>query len=293
MSARIQGYILLSLAMATVGSTVVASKLIAGGLPPFTATALRFAMALPVLLALAARFGGPLPRLRPREWALLALQAGAGSVGYTTLLISGLAYIPASDAGVVIGTMPAVSALFAVLVLGERPDIRVFASVTLATMGVLAVSLDGAGPKSAVGILLVLGAVVCESAFILLNKRMAVPLPPLLQATAMTGLGLALSLPFVALEGWPPQATTEAIAAVAWYALVPTVGGFLLWYAGAARVSGSEAATFTAVAPVTAVILAALALGEPLHPRQYLGLAAVGLAILVLSLKRTSRRLPA
>lgn len=38
--------------MAGVGSTVVASRVAAGGLPPFTATALRFLIATPLLLAL-------------------------------------------------------------------------------------------------------------------------------------------------------------------------------------------------------------------------------------------------
>ncbi|MGD7388431.1 DMT family transporter, partial [Ralstonia pseudosolanacearum] len=52
MSNRTIGYLLLSLAMMTVGSTVIASKLIAGNLPPFPATALRFAVALPFLFAL-------------------------------------------------------------------------------------------------------------------------------------------------------------------------------------------------------------------------------------------------
>ncbi len=75
-----------------------------------------------------------------------------------------------------------------------------------------------------------------------------------------------------------------ALMAVAWYALIPTVIGFLLWYGGAARVSGSEAATFTAVAPVTAVVFAVLVLGEPISVMQISGITAVVLAILILSL---------
>ncbi|RVL10557.1 EamA/RhaT family transporter, partial [Sinorhizobium meliloti] len=48
MSKQVQGYVFLSLAMVLVGSTVIASKIIAAGLPPFTATALRFAIAFPL-----------------------------------------------------------------------------------------------------------------------------------------------------------------------------------------------------------------------------------------------------
>lgn len=283
---RMLGYLLLSLAMMTVGSTVTASKLIAGGLPPFAATALRFAWALPVLLALALWRREPWPRLACRDWWLLVFQAGAGSVGYTVLLISGLAHLPAADAGVVLGTLPAMSALFSVLVLGERPGLRLVASVLLASLGVIAVAWRDFSPSSLTGTLCILGAVVCESAFILLNKRMRIPLRPLPQAVAMTGLGLLVSLPWVLLE-WPMGAPDgRALAAVAWYALVPTVGGFLLWYAGVARVSGSEAATFTAVAPVTAVALAVLVLGERIGLMQVLGVAAVVLAIVILAVPR-------
>ncbi|KAF3458484.1 EamA/RhaT family transporter [Ralstonia solanacearum] len=291
MSNRTIGYLLLSLAMMTVGSTVIASKLIAGNLPPFPATALRFAVALPFLFALVLLRGPRWPRLSGRAWGLLVLQAGAGSVGYTTLLISGLAHLPAADAGVVIGTLPAVSALFSVIVLGERPKLRLMVSVLLATIGVMAVAWTGSGSAPLTGVLFILGAVVCESAFILLNKRMPVPLPPLLQATAMTALGLLVSLPFAVLEFPATVPSTAAIAAVVWYALVPTVGGFLLWYAGAARVSGSEAATFTAVAPLTAVALAALFLNERIGATQAFGVVAVILAILTLTLSVRPRPL--
>jgi drug/metabolite transporter (DMT)-like permease len=63
MSREFQGYIYLTLAMVTVGSTVIASKVIASGLPPFTATALRFAVAFPLFLFLMRWTGSRLPRL--------------------------------------------------------------------------------------------------------------------------------------------------------------------------------------------------------------------------------------
>lgn len=279
--------------MMTVGSTVIASKLIAGSMPPFLATALRFAFALPVLAVLVLVQRQRWPKLTRSDWGLLVLQAGAGSVGYTTLLISGLSHLPAANAGVIIGTLPAVSALFSVIVLGERPGLRLFISVLLATLGVMAVGWKGTGPSSLTGMLYILGAVICESVFILLNKRMPLPLSPLLQATTMTGLGFAVSLPIALFELPVATPSVDAIAAIVWYALVPTVGGFLLWYGGAARVSGSEAATFTAIAPLTAVALAALVLSEKIGWMQALGMVAVILAILVLTFPMRSKLLPA
>lgn len=280
MSDRLTGYLCLTLAMMTVGATVTASKIIAGGMAPFTATALRFAVALLVfgLVLLAVR--PALPRLPARIWGLLLVQAGAGSVGYTVLLIAGLSHMPSADAGVLIGTLPAVAALFSVLVLRERPERGLWAALGLATLGVAAVTGSGP-PQVGLGAALVMGAVACESVFILLNKSFGTPLPPLWQATVMTALGLLVAAPFALLEG--RTVAPEALGAVVFYALVPTVGGFLLWYAGAARVSGAEAALFTAAAPVTAVALAALWLGESVGPAQIAGMAAVVLAILLIA----------
>lgn len=64
MSKQVQGYVFLSLAMVLVGSTVIASKIIAAGLPPFTATALRFAIAFPLFLGLMRATGASWPSCR-------------------------------------------------------------------------------------------------------------------------------------------------------------------------------------------------------------------------------------
>ncbi|MGV2906691.1 EamA family transporter, partial [Achromobacter sp. AGC25] len=81
MNGRMQGYCCLAAAMVLVGSTVVASKIIGTGLPPFTATALRFAIALPCFALLMAVTGARMPRLGRRDWLLLAAQAIAGRGG--------------------------------------------------------------------------------------------------------------------------------------------------------------------------------------------------------------------
>lgn len=298
------GFTCLAGAMVLVGTTVIASRVIAGGgfggggagggMGPFTATALRFALAFPVFLLLMRWQGVRLPRPAPRDLAVLVVQAGAGSVGYTTLLISGLARTSAADAGVVIGTLPVVTAMIAVMVLGERPGRRLLVAIALAAAGMMAVAAGGGGgnggggASSLAGALLVLGAVVCEGLFILLNKKLRIPIAPLALSTVMTGLGfIAAGLPALILERpWAAVPETAALLGVAWYALVPTVIGFVLWYAGAARVSGAEAAPFTALAPVSAVALAALVLGEAVSLPQILGVACVLAALAALQIPK-------
>jgi drug/metabolite transporter (DMT)-like permease len=282
MNPRATGYLYCVLAMISVGSTVVASKIIAAGLPPFTATALRFAVAFPIFALLMRMTRTPWPAPDRRDGLLLLLQAGAGSVGYTVLLISGVALASAADAGIVAGTLPAVAAAIAVLALGERPDRGLLAAVVLATAGVLVIVLrfDGAGVslswRALLGNALVFGAVVCEAIFILLNKKLRSPVAPLPLSATMSGIGLALAvLPALIEHPWTLGLDPAALLAVLYYALVPTVGGFLLWYAGSARISGTEAALFTALLPVSAVALSALVLHEAIGVAQLIGIGCV------------------
>jgi len=287
---RVPGGVLLALAMATVGSTVVASRVIAAGLPPFTAAALRFAIALPVFLAILRWRGQRLPRPGRHDAILLALQALCGSVGYAVLLVAGLRTTSAADAGVIAGCLPAIGALVGAVVLRERIGRRLLAAIALACVGVAAVVAapgGGKAPHDLAGDALVLAAVGCEALFLLLNKRLRVPVAPLAQATLMCGLGLAMSLvPALFEHAWARPADGPALLAVVYYALVPTVGGYLLWYAGAARVSAAVASLYTAVLPVSALVFAALVLHEAIGAGQIVGAACVLGAIAVARRRR-------
>ncbi|MFY0589127.1 EamA family transporter, partial [Burkholderia pseudomallei] len=161
-------------------------------------------------------------------------------------------------------------------------------AAALATAGVLLVTLTPGrttlSTRALAGDALVLAAVACEAVFILLNRRLAVPLAPLTQSSAMSAAGCVLALAPAAFEwraataaAWQPA----ALAAIAYYALVPTVLGYLCWYAGSARTSGTEAALFTAVAPASAVLFAAAAFGEPLDRTRLAGIAMVVAGVLV------------
>jgi drug/metabolite transporter (DMT)-like permease len=296
---RTRAYLSLALAMATVGSIVPASHIIAGALPPALAGAARLAVAAVVLV--------PWAWLRERralagtrslhDRAILAAQAAAGTVGFTVLMVLGTARTSATDASVVAGTLPAVAAGLSVLLFRERPGLRRWLAIALAVGGLAAVQLPAAGgPAGArrlAGNLLVLGAVTSESLFILLQKRLRRPLPALTQSALMTVLGFAyLAVPAaLELRSLDLRAVPAAAwGAVAYYGLVPTVLGFVWWYRGAAQVSGAEAGVFTAVMPLSGAALSALVLGEPLHLRHLAALAMVVAAVALVALPERAGR---
>lgn len=287
MSESVKGQLLCSLAMVLVGSTVVVSKIIGQDIEPFLATALRHAAALPVFLLLMWGTGTRFSRVSLHDGLLLMVQAAAGSVGYSVLLIQGVHLASAADASVVAGTLPAVSALFAVVFLGERPGLRMALSIGLATAGVMAVAMapDAGGHASSrlQGIALVLAAIACEAVFILANKRLSQPVPALALSTLMCAGGLVMSAA-ASLLAAPVSASTlstAALAGIAYYAWVPTVGGFLLWYAGSARTSGARASLATVWLPVSALLLSAVFLGEAIQSWQWVGFGCVVLAIVI------------
>lgn len=302
MSDSVKGQLLCSLAMVLVGSTVVVSKIIGQEIEPFLATVLRHALALPVFFALMRWRGQRMPRVGWRDAALLTVQAAAGSVGYSVLLILGVTLASASDAGIVAGTLPAAAALFSAVLLGERPGARLWLAIALATLGVMAVAFTpgtgasaAAGATRLMGIALVLAAVACEAVFILANKRLSRPIPALAMSTLMSAGGLLLSvLPALWLARGSSAASLDAsapaLAGVLYYAWVPTVGGFLLWYAGSARTTGVRASLATVWLPVSALLLSMAVLGESVRAWQWAGLGCVLAAVVLAATGGTERR---
>ena len=190
------GPVLCGAAMATVGTSVVASKVIGIQVEPFAATALRHLLAFPMLALLCWLLRPAWPRPSRRDALILLLQAASGSVGYTVLLIAGTSMASAADPGVVAGTLPAMAALFAILILGERPGLLALLGIALTTAGVLLLSMGGGSeqgvplPQRSLGIALVAAAVACEVVFILGQRRLLTPIEPLTMATLMSFGGL-------------------------------------------------------------------------------------------------------
>lgn len=264
----------LLLAMVMVGSSVVAGRLMVEELPVFLGSALRFALASVLLVPALLLVEGGLPRLGRRTWAMLAAQSFLGSFAFTVFLLKGLALTSPASAGIITSATPAFMGLAAWLFFGERPRGRSLAGIALAVAGVLAINLDSAAGGSelasrpVLGNLLVLAAVGCETLFLLVRKALPEDrrrLSPLAVATLLSLLGLAYFLPAGLWEAWShglPAAHAQAWLAVAWYAVVITVGGYFFWFWGVTRVDGSMAGVATAALPVSSVGLSALVLGE-------------------------------
>jgi drug/metabolite transporter (DMT)-like permease len=277
--------------MAIVGSSVVVGKLTLERFPVFLLSALRFGVAALILVPLVVATPRGMSRLTRRDAGVLLLQTATGIFGFNALLLYGLTLTSAAESGIVTSTTPAVAAALAVLLLGERLTRGGAAALGLAMLGLVVMNVLGAGvtaqrgPNPLLGDLLVFGAVVCEGLFVVCSRVLAQRLPPLVVATGMTLLGLAMFAPFALAQGWRfdfAAVTVGDWVAVGYYGVAVTVVAFLLWTHGVAQLPASTAAVFTGVLPVSAVTLSWLVLGEPILLAHLIGgacvLGAIGLA---------------
>jgi drug/metabolite transporter (DMT)-like permease len=189
-------------------------------------------------------------------------------------------------------------ALFSWLFLRERPDSRALASIVLAIAGIAVINVahandTGGSEGSFVGNLMVLGAVCCESLYVILSRRLTQTLAPI-DICAYThlfgfllmlpvGLPAALSFDYALV---PPGVWGLAL----WYGLSASVFSFWLWMKGIRHVPGSVAGVFTAVLPVAAALYGIAFLGERPTPAHGIALACVMSGIALASLR--SRRVP-
>lgn len=280
--------------MLLVGSNVGIGKSIVEFIPVPLFALLRFVIAMAVLWPLLRVV--KLRRVKRDEWLNLFLQALFGTFGFTLLMLGGVQRTSAVAAGVITSTIPAVVALLSWLILKERPNGRALASIALAIVGVLVINLahadpNGDGESSLAGNLMVLGAVGCESIYIILSRRLTQTLAPvdICAYTHLFGLLLMLPLGAGALLDFDYRAVPlDVWLLVLWYGLSASIFSFWLWMKGIRHVPGSLAGVFSAVLPVAAAIYGILFLGERPSFAHGVALACVitGIGLASVKLKR-------
>jgi drug/metabolite transporter (DMT)-like permease len=271
--------------MVAVGSTVIASKVIADGLPPFIATLLRFAISSPVFFILILYTKQKIPKISTHDWIILFIQAGLGSVAYTVFLIIGMSMTTGANASVVVGSLPIVMGVFAIIIFGEKLTFRFAFSLVFSLLGILIATMEtgvSTNKMAIIGTVFILLAVICEAFFMLLNKKSQNQLPAMIQASLMSGLGFLIAL-FPALYEYSSSDITSIEApvflSILYYAIIPTLIGSTFWYAGTLRTTASEAALATAIMPIAALMLSVFVLNEEINIQQIIGCILVLFAV--------------
>lgn len=303
MSATARGALAASLAAAIWGGMYVVSRLVLGVIPPLTLLVIRFLVALPALwiwhgLTERRAVGWRWPSRR--AWLDLAVIGGVGYCLSLAAQFGGTALGGASAGAIITSATPAFVALFAWLLLRERPTLRQTLGLALAFGGVLLVvdagrapATDGARNPNALfgGALLVIAAVTWALYSVLVRRAgQAHGLSTLTITLGATVVGLMFDLPLAGIEltGMTIGPITPLIVlGVLYLGLVSTALAFHLWNLGFKLLDANTAALCFFAQPVVGATLGVLLLGEPLS----FGLALGATLILGGALVSVARRL--
>jgi len=224
-----------------------------------------------------------------RHWRGLVVVALGVVVGFPLCSALALQYVPAAHGAVVVGLMPAATAIMAVLRANERPPRIFWAGVAAGVLAVLIFAVaQGAGRLQA-GDLLLLLAVALAALGYAEGGRLARELGgwrvicwALIIAAPVLALPVALAVGERGLSASP-----QAWLAFAYVSVISMFFGFFAWYRGLALGGVARIGQIQLVQPVFTLIWAAVLLGE------HVSIATAGAALLVIASAAVSQRLRA
>jgi drug/metabolite transporter (DMT)-like permease len=284
---KLKGMLFLLGAFSLAGTSVISARLVMGRLGNFTITSVSLIFALLCLIPVTGKKLSIIKQLKPADWFNLSLQAIFGIFLFRMLLLFGIRHTSSAEAGILTGATPAVTALLARVILGEKMGRKKWIGIFCTVAGIIIVQGlllpdNHFVPEHILGNLLVLCACCSESTFntcsrilaVKAQNRQGVSLPPMVQTLLVSAIAMLLCLipaafeqPFICLSG----IGIREWLALFWYGAFVTAVAFICWYAGIRRCNATTAAAFSGMMPFTALILSVLFLKEPAGLQQWSG----------------------
>ncbi len=273
------------------GSTYVAIRFGVQVLSPFVLASSRFLIAGPLMLALCAARGMTL-RQSWRDLGLLALMGvlmlGLGNMG----LVWCEQFLPSGLSALLFAVIPLFIAIFeAILPDGEGLRAKGWAGITIGFLGLVILLLPGIheglslqrGQHSTqlLGSAIAIVAAFAWTCGSILSRRAKLATHAFVAAAwQMLFAGIFNFFVMLAAGGtyrvaWPPQ----ALWSVAWLVTFGSLVGYTAYIYLLDNVPVAKVSTYAYINPIVAVILGALFLRERLVPIEYAGMAAILLAV--------------
>ncbi|MDO8278793.1 MAG: DMT family transporter [Burkholderiaceae bacterium] len=272
--------------MALVGCYVALAKPLVAVLPVFLLAWLRFGIAALAMLHWLRR---PVdePPMTAATRRLVFLESFLGNFLFSLCMLFGVSLTSAVSAGVILAAIPAVVALMSWGFLRERVGPGTWMAALCAVLGIGLLALARAQPaadaqsqaqhaREWLGNLLVFAAVLCESAYAVIGKKLTGALGPRRISALINLWGFALATPMGLYAAWRFDFGT--VPAGSWqlllfYSLAASIWTVWLWMTGLRGVPAARAGVFTVMLPVSAALVGVLVLGESITAMQALALA--------------------
>ena len=276
------------------GLSIPVTKLGLKSLPPLTLTAMRFLVAVPLMMILAAR------RLRLPWRAVPSIVAlGVMGISFGNVAQSfGVRGVSASTGTIISATIPILLVIFAALRLKQPVTVRQWLGLLLAFGGISLVAWGSGSDASeasrttASGVVWLLVSAVAIAFYYVWSAELTEEFGTLPVAAWNALAGLVAILPFA---GWEighesVQITTQALWVCIYLGVMVTVAGLLLWLYLLRNVPARVAASVQYIQPVFGIAAASVLFGDRL------GVLFGGGVVLILgglALAVANRRMPA
>jgi drug/metabolite transporter (DMT)-like permease len=261
--------------MVIVGSSVGVSRTLTHA-PLLAAQAVRYAIAVPILLAVARSAPAPVVRPRGREWLWLGGISATGLVLFNVAIVRGVAHAQPAAIAVAVAFAPVLLGVIGPLLQGQAPRGQILVAAAVVTAG--SVLVEGAGRTDAAGLAWAAVALVCEAAFTLL----AVPVLPRHGAWGVSvhsvWIGAVMLAVLSAVTEGPAAISRLSLAdwaAVGYLAVMVTAVAFILWYSTVAALGPGPVGLLTGIAPVSAALTGIMMGSQAPRPLMWLGMLVV------------------
>ncbi|MFO1185267.1 MAG: DMT family transporter [Bauldia sp.] len=283
-----QPYILLSLTSLFWAGNIVLGRFIAGRVPPVALAQIRWSAAGLVLLPFAWRgLKADWPAIRASLPVVLILSA-TGIGAYNTMAYYGLQYTEALNALLMQSSGPLLIGVWSLALFGDRLSRAQVLGILTSLVGVVVIVARGdpgaiAGLRLNSGDLWMLAAMVLYGLYSAMLRRRPTAAPlSLLAATIL--IGQAMIWPFTVAEflsGARMTPSGEALAVIAYVAIVPSILAYLFFNRGVELIGANRAGPFFHLMPVFGSALAIVFLGEHAAPFHFIGYGLIVAGIVV------------
>ncbi len=242
---------------------------------PIITIAVRFTVAA-VIMALLWGFRIIKLNFKNKPMLKLILMAIAQPLLYFFFEVYGINATSSALSGVLISLVPVAVIIMSALFLKEKPTPRqlLFSFLSLVSVIVISLVSESGGKSSLLGILLLLGAVVCAAVFNILSRDVSSDFSPSEKTFVMFIIG-AVGFNIIALithrgEFAPEllRATTNLSfwGAILYLSVVSSIGAFMLYNYATANISAISAASFANITTVVSLFAGLFILKESLSP---------------------------
>ena len=254
------------------GGTYTAGRIVVRHVAPFSASFFRFAIASLLLVLVTWRLEGGIPALKRKQILPVVFLGLTGVFAYNAFFLNGIKLVEAGRASMIVANNPIIIALFSAWFFKERLTPLKLAGIMVSITGAMVVVSRGHLSHLfhggfGRGELLILGCVASWATYSLAGKAILRDLKPLPSVMYSVLVGTAaLFLPALG-EGVLRNCvafTLQDWVCLAYLGIFGTVFGFVWFYEGIQAIGATRAGLFINFVPISAVVIAYVALGEAL-----------------------------